>query len=255
MLGLSIGLWSGLLRTRAPSPPASPFLMLSGEAVNFNSASDGSGSAPTTTGDAVRRWVDTSGNARHLNVLNGTPTYVEPSGNSRGSVKFDSAESLERASVGLAGAQTWALSFKLDATPTSGNFGCLMTLSDGGANTFGELWIANSGSYRPLYWRLGYTQGTAGNGVGIATTLDTTWHTLLITYDGVSSTAASSYTAYLDGVAQTVVASGSNSGTAGSNLKLGRNTSYTTASQFRLVSVYARVLTAGEIAAWHTLSA
>lgn len=253
--GASVAAVGGAHRALVPSFPATPFVHFSGEAANFNSNNDGSGSAPSLAGDLVRRWVDTSGNARHLNVSQGSPSYEVPSGNSRGSVRFDTGEQLARASTGLSGAQTWALSFKLDATPGSGAFGNLFTLSDGGAGTFGELWVANSGSYRPLYWRLGYTQGSAGNGVGIAVTLDTSWHTLLITYDGVSSTTASSYTAYYDGSVASVIASGSNSGTAGSSMLLGRNPSFTTASQFRVVSVYARALSAGDIALWHAAAA
>jgi hypothetical protein len=40
--------------------------------------------------------------------------------------------------------------------------------------------------------------------VGFNPTLDTGWHTLIVTYDGVSATSTGSYAIYWDGALQTI---------------------------------------------------
>jgi len=124
-----------------------------------------------------------------------------------------------------------------------------------GGSRVNEIYFCNSGGYQPVHWRLDFSNG-AGNGVGLATPLDTDWHTLLIVYDGVSNTNPSSYTAYLDGVATAVVASGNNSGVSSSVSSVGAadvlgTPSYPFNGDLALVSVYERALSAGEIATWH----
>ena len=240
--------------------PSGAFLLLQGEAANLNELSTGAGATPATTGDPVGLWIDQSGNGRDFAQatagLRGAYLEAQPPADPE-AVTFDSASNqrLTRSTTAPAsGASSWGIKFRLASLPGSGVFALPVRLA-AGASRVNEIYLCNSGGYQPIHWRLDFANG-AGNGVGIATALDTDWHTLLIIYDGGGDTLPGSYTAYLDGVATTVVASGSNSGLSSSVGSVGcgdvfGSPFYPFDGDIAVVSVYERALNAGEIAAWH----
>lgn len=97
---------------------------------------------------------------------------------------------------------TWLISFKLDSVPASGLF-----TSPGGINFSAgssELLLMNGvGGYRNLTVNL-----ASNNGVGYNMALDTNPHVVVVTYSGGTSTATTSWQVYVDGVSQTLSASG-----------------------------------------------
>lgn len=240
--------------------PDNAFLLLRGEAANLNELSTGAGAVPTTTGDPVGLWIDQSGNGRDFAQvtagLRGAYLEAQPPADPE-AVTFDSASNqrLTRSTTAPAsGASSWGIKFRLASLPGSGVFALPVRLA-AGASRVNEIYLCNSGGYQPIHWRLDFSNG-AGNGVGIAAVLDLDWHTLLIVYDGGGDTLPGSYTAYLDGVATTVVASGNNSGLSSSVGSVGcgdvfGSPFYPFDGDLSLVSVYERALDAGEIAAWH----
>jgi len=240
--------------------PSSAFLFLQGAAANLNELSTGAGATPTTTGDPVGLWVDQSGNshdfAQATAGLRGAYLEAQPPADPS-AVTFDGAgnQRLTRSTTAPAsGASSWGIKFRLASLPGSGVFMLPVRLA-AGASRVSEIYLCNSGGYQPFHWRLDFANG-AGNGVGIANALDTDWHTLLVVYDGGGDTLPGSYTAYLDGEAVSVVASGSNAGLNSSVGSMGcgdvfGSPFYPFDGDISLVSVYERALDAGEIAAWH----
>ncbi len=240
--------------------PENAFLFLLGEAANLDQLSTGLGGPPVVTGDPVGLWRDTSGNGRDFAQatagLRGAYLETVPPADPE-AVTFAAASNrrLTRSTTAPAsGASTFGIKFRLASLPGSGVFALPVRLAAGGSRV-NEIYLCNSGGYQPYHWRLDFTNG-AGNGVGIATPLDTDWHTLLIVYDGGGDTLPGSYTAYLDGEAVAVVASGSNAGLSSSIGSVGCGDVFGTPfypfdGDISLVSVYERALDAGEIAAWH----
>ncbi len=130
-------------------------------------------------------------------------------------------------------------------------------LAAGSSTGLGELYACNSGSYQSLYWRLSFDVG-AGAGVGFSPALDTSRHKLLVVYDGSGSTTVGAYQAWYDGSPVTLTASGNNGGLFGDTASVGCGVGgvgeplYPADAEIEMWSVYDRVLTAGEVAAWNT---
>lgn len=99
------------------------------------------------------------------------------------------------------GVSSVACNFKLNSLPSSGNFSALMELA-----TVSSAWQISPMNLGAPYQNFSFLAG-GSTAVGINITLDTSPHTIIVTCDGVDFTAPSSYTCYLDGVAQTVLTS------------------------------------------------
>jgi hypothetical protein len=138
-------------------------------------------------------------------VFTGTnrPTLVSSVFGTQGAVRFDGTDDYGLNLAALSGAKTIILAYKIRSTPASNTFYTAVVLRNGTlvAKTF---WC-NAAGYPAITFADDRTAAVATAGVGVNTTLDTNAHILARTFDGVSSAATSSYTAVLDGVAQTIV--------------------------------------------------
>lgn len=97
---------------------------------------------------------------------------------------------------------SWSIKFKLNSLPGASSFTVLEDMGVGGSGDDFQVAFMNLGGYQNISFK-----ANAGSAVGISVTLDTLVHTLVVTYNGGSAGSPGSYTCYLDGVAQTVVAS------------------------------------------------
>lgn len=140
---------------------------------------------------------------------------------------------------------TIGYSFKLDAIPGSGLF-----VGIGGINfsvtAFETLLMNGTGGYRNLT-----VAGNGYNGVGYNMVLDTSPHTVIVTYNGGSFTATGSWQVYVDGVAQTLSASGLVIGSTAHAMGARTSGSSQMTGRMRAMVGYNKVLSAGEIASLH----
>lgn len=239
----------------APTWPTGAHLLLVPTASTLNALSDGSGAAPSAPSDPVGLWEDQSGNGRDLaQTTSGIRGLwdTSPTG-----VTFDATfRRLVRATDGpAAGAVSIGLVFKLSAVPGVGVFFLLARLAHGSGTGISEVYLCNSAGYTAIHVRCGFGTGV-GLGVGAVATLDTGEHTLLVVYDGSGSTTPGAYEIYLDGVALSVIASGSSSGLTGGVTSLGCGEDgggtpyYPTSGTIRHLGVWARALDAGDVTLW-----
>lgn len=168
----------------------------------------------TLNGSDVAQIDDQSGNAR--NFAQGTaalqPAYTASGINGRPTLDTTSAggEKIGTA-FKIAGAHSIFVVFKFPSVPSASTFHLLSVLADATTATgagAGSLILASN---YPGYQNLSVGMGAPVSGaiVGANITWDTNPHHLLITYDGAGVTSTSAYKIYLDGVEQTVIASGS----------------------------------------------
>lgn len=202
-------------------------------------------SADGETAGAVRNKV-----ANNDHLIQGTaanePTYNATGLGSGPCLIFDGSNDYLRV-VDSVTASTFTIgfSFKLDTIPASGQF-----TSPGGINfSVGscELLLMNAvGGYRNLTVNV-----ASNNGVGYNLALDTNPHTVIATYNGGTVTATSSWQVFVDGVSQTLSASGLvipsgahaiGARTSGSNQMTGR---------VRAMVGYSGVLSGADIALLH----
>ncbi len=106
--------------------------------------------------------------------------------------------------AGLTASSTILVVYKLKSTPGASALWSLYNITPDGTN-YTEFFVAGSGNYTPITYSANMASGTA---VGVAaTTLDTSAHSSLWTYDDGTNTTPSSYTTSLDGISQPVVQS------------------------------------------------
>jgi hypothetical protein len=94
------------------------------------------------------------------------------------------------------------MTYRLTSVPV-GEFDEILDLGDGVAST-SRLLATDNAAYQKLTWCFDFNGAVVG--VGISPTLDTVKHSLLIVYNGGGASTAANYSCWLDGVAQTVVA-------------------------------------------------
>lgn len=171
---------------------------------------ESSGTPPGTTrisadGETVGTCRNKVSDNDHL--IQGTaasrPTYNATGLGGGPCMIFDGSNDLLRV-VDSVTASTFTIgfSFKLDAVPSSGAF-----TSPGGVNfSVGacELLLMNAvGGYRNLTLNV-----ASNNGIGYNMTLDTSPHTVIATFAGGSVTDPANWQVYVDGVSQSLSASG-----------------------------------------------
>lgn len=129
-------------------------------------------------------------------------------------ISFDGADdSLARAAT-CGNIRTLGLSYKLRATSGAGVYQCICHLSQSDGATL-IVHICNAGGYKTLSIS-NNSVAVLGVGVaGICNDLDS--HSLVITYNGGTRTDPASWGVRLDGVAQTVAASGAHGLVAGTS--------------------------------------
>lgn len=164
-----------------------------------------------TSGSNVTSWTDQKSS---FVMSQGGAIAVPTVGtmNGRQAIVFSGSQALANASasppaLAFTGAKTVVVVAQLTTLPTSGNIASICTLRANSTNKLTELAILNNvATYQSVNLSFD-TLNTPQNGVGYSPTLDTNPHEYVFTGDGVSNTAPSSFTASLDGVAKTVVAS------------------------------------------------
>ena len=217
---------------------------------------DGSGGAPSVDStDVVGRIYDRSSASR----------LYSPGADSRrarfrdNASVFDGRKCLEydkvddvyvpAAAWAIAGAQTWAVEFQVTSAPAVNGLSNLIGTYIGATGN-GQIVITNSASYQTISVQFNVTSTTASVGFGGVSGAGTTANRrrLVITWDGVSKTNPSSWSARLDGVAQTLVASG-NFGVSTVWGAMGGTTAVGNLLGGRLgrIAAFSRVLTVGEI--------
>lgn len=195
--------------------------------------------AVTSDGDPVGYWGDKSGNARHVTqATSGRRPLYHPDGLGTGkkAIQFDDVDdSLYRTGLTLSGAQTVALVCKINGLPSASEFDTAMVVSDGTRQT----WVLFC-SYATVDPTTFCCAGTGGASMGVAEALTTSKQRIVIRYDGVSTTSASSYDFQRDGVSKTV------------NVKanIGLNTSQIAVGA-RDTAVYPADLLISEILVWN----
>ncbi len=179
---------------------------------------DSAGTTPVTTnGQSVGRWLDKSSNARvySQSTAGRLPLYQSSGlGSGKPSVLGDDTDDGLLASVtwGIDGAQTLAVALKISSIPTSAEQD--QVLSYRSSTPRRSVFLFNgSGLVTFPPWFFSFDTAVTTTGVGISDALDTNAHRVVVIYDGVSSTATSSYTIDLDGTSKTVVASTGTSST------------------------------------------
>mgnify|MGYP000004507751 CR=1 FL=1 len=163
--------------------------------------------AVSASGDPVGQASDKSGLGRHFIQATSTKrlTWQQNSiGAGHSAIRADDVDDAlaPAATFQLTGAQTWAITYRLTSVP-AGEFDELIDLGNGVAST-SRLLCTDNAAYQKLTWAFDFNGAVAG--VGISPTLDTLKHSLLIVYAGGGASTPANYTCWLDGVAQTVVA-------------------------------------------------
>lgn len=204
-----------ILRSRTAAPPAwAPDdvaglqLWLDADDTSVLFQNNGGTGAITSSSDPVGYAGDKSGNGRHFTKATPgeRPTWqADGLATGHDSLLFDDGDdNLTSSAYSIAGAQTWALTFRLPSTLSSSEIDCILDLSNGSRSA--PLLLANFGGYTTICWRFDFTGTLAA--VGISPTLDTSVHSLLIVYNGSGSGTPGNYTVYLDGVAQSPSSTG-----------------------------------------------
>lgn len=120
---------------------------------------------------------------------------------------------LPRLPIGDTGAASYAYTtivvYKLDSgTLGSSGFSVVLYAMDDEGYSHAYLLSDAGTGYEPFAMKARYNAPAISVGFGTADLYDTNGHAVVITYDGVSSTSASSYTATANATAQTVVTDG-----------------------------------------------
>lgn len=202
----------------------------------------------------IFKWLDSSGNSNHAQTVANFPSFRS------GSPCVD-ANQVTATQVRMnhplgfaAGAMSFSWKGRLRQVTTidASGFGLLARFTSG--TTLCEIYLtdARAAGYQRIHVRCGFTSGAAGNGVGCGFTLDTLEHQITIVYDGSGSTDPAAYQIFIDGVSQSVVASGSNTGvTEPSSLFAAYSGAYPLPCASTFVLAWGRALSAGEITNLH----
>lgn len=161
----------------------------------------------TTSSIFQSAWNDQStGGFNFAQSVYAQQPYLPPPGSRTPEFEFTGTQALTNNSTVTGGAWTVGIQFHLTSLPGAATGTNLFTF-EMGSNTFGEIDADNLGGYQP-YTFMAKVAGAAASS-GIANALDLNMHNLIVTYNNGTNTTPGSYTAVLDGTAQTVVASGS----------------------------------------------
>jgi hypothetical protein len=178
-------------------------------------------------GTNIVEWDDQTTNAQNYVAIN--PNIDNPSelidAKGRPYANFDGSKTLFTATNSLAtGAKTIISVFQLNNLPGVGNEVVLTSKYTSGTEGT-EIGFANLGvGYQPIIWIFDVV---AGNSAGIAVPLDTNIHRMIIQFNGVDGSAASSYTCNYDGVNVAVVGTGAYGMAANGKNSLGSRISST----------------------------
>lgn len=269
MIGLGIGIGFPTTDTRGEAPsvgltaaPAVSVLRLEAPSVSLTATPSVAvvpaspvqwlrgGLGVTVSGGAMTAWADQAGGHNPVPLSSGTRPHV-----SAGDVQFVSSDPdslLNSPYIPASGAITIGIRFRLSTTPGAGAFYSALTFEQTATKTYFELLFSNlGGAYKP--YTFGGLVGSTTS-VGIADVLDTSAHRLIVTYNGNTNSTTANYTAMLDGVAKTIVASGAlarvstDQGSIGSRISVGGGTSSPYNGFLPEILVYNRALSAGDIA-------
>lgn len=244
-MGIGIGIPWGHQDTGAAPPAWTPdsvaglqLWLDASDAGTLFQNSGGTG-AVTSDGDPVGYWGDKSGNARHVTqATSGRRPLYKPSGLDTGKagLLFDDVDDfLSRTGITLSGAQTVAVVCKINGLPSASEFDTGVLVSDGTR----QMWLLFC-SYATVDPTTFCCAGTGGASMGVAEALTTNKQRIVIRYDGVSTTSASSYDFQRDGVSKTVNA----------KANIGLNTSQIAVGA-RDTAVYPADLLISEILVWN----
>ncbi len=153
----------------------------------------------TTSGGIVSSHLNSNGAAgAATNATAGQqPAHSLTSLGGRGGITFDGNDWLQQ-NYNVNGAQTVALSFKLNSVPSAGQRMTLMRLSSGSERA--EIFLANETGLSAINFVFeSDTSGSTTVGFGEPGSLDTNIHTLVIGYNNGTITSPSSYRATYDG--------------------------------------------------------
>lgn len=239
-LGIGLGLTAGGVAATGPAIIAGLQAWFRGDAATAATLTDLSGNGNAATqGTAGKQASISAGGlgSQPRIVFAGAQGYTTP--------------------LDLAGAHTVFAVFKVNGTDTSGyTVWRVSHVSGGNAVSDGEC-VINVAGYQSVSYRGDYL--ASGGSVGCNPTLGTTsGHCLVQTYNGGTNTAAGSYTADLDGVAQTITTSGAFAGSASDRSSLGARVSSADAVSLGAKldlyewAAWGRVLTTTERAALYT---
>jgi hypothetical protein len=261
----------------APTAPSNSFMLFSppNGSNNMSISANNSGGYPADN-DRVGWWRDDSSNGYHAEPAGGTlqrrPRYetsvMTVNGSSVDSAYFASDVESPYTSgmyfgtyapssyVGFtSGAATLCFDFQLTELPGSGTEFMLLAklVGQSGGNYYvTDIYASNYSGYTSLCWRFVYSAGATNPGVGYAATLDTNRHRLIVTYDGVDSSSATSYTVRLDGSNVTPTVTG-NFGTSATYSTLGADygSNYGNFRGYiRSFAAYNRALSTAECEQW-----
>ncbi len=161
-------------------------------------------------GDPVATWSDLSGSGSGNDATQATsskrPLYKVGIVNGKPVVRFDGVDDDLLEPVSIAGAKTLACVVRLVAIPSSGNAANVSRLACPGS-AFIQWAVINAVGGTTGWTCAGDFSGTI-TPVACAAPVDTSPHIVIISYSGGTNTSTGSYTAMVDGVARTVVVSG-----------------------------------------------
>ena len=129
----------------------------------------------------------------------------QPTGNYAGNFGT-SGKILASSSSWAAGAKSIFLAYKADSVTAPNAGRSIASFKDTSANSFTEVTFPNYAGYQPRSIIADYTANATARGISDAMT--TNPEVMVYTYDGVSNTSNSSYSAKLNGTIKSVIASG-----------------------------------------------
>jgi hypothetical protein len=210
-------------------------------------------SSTTVSGGKVSQSNDLSGSGNNFVQATGAnqPTYQTTPpygvGNNASNVE------LTNSAIYSLSAQTFAVKFKLDVVPSSGNNYTLFNLRVAAGPVFTEIGTLNVVNFLPYGWLSNYVGSTTYRGANVA--LDTSTHRIIMTYNGSGNTTNANYQFFLDGASQTLGSpTGASAELSGNLSSIGaRNQSGSALvpinGKVYVIAVYNRVLSASEITA------
>lgn len=154
---------------------------------------------------AVSSFSDSSGNSNTFSQSTGANQPIKSSSPDiityNGTTDYLASASSDN--ILGSGAATIGLRFKINSIPSSGSFVSLVNIQGASNVSFEILLMNNVGGYQSISFGYFVSLQTA---MGINVTLDTHYHTIIVTNDG-GGISATNYTCYLDGMPQTILTS------------------------------------------------
>lgn len=162
-------------------------------------------------GDVIGAAEDKSGNGNDATqtVAGSKPLFrtgiFNGSSGALSAARFDGVDDALAMALALENAKTIFVAGKINTVPAAAEFDSIITIKFD-ASTFSEFLFLNIAGYEEVSFRHDYMGG--GNGVGVDVILDTNAHVWSHTYNDGDNTLPASYTARIENIAQTIVASG-----------------------------------------------